>query len=92
MFRVLSRYKSPRTFTKISDNLVQMIGEEVIYFESSGCYHNPLSIDPDGGPYLAVGQPIEFKPEKFEIQSFNRVELDQKTQLLTVLMNVKKIE
>jgi len=104
MYKVLSRYKTPRTFTKLSDNLVKMVGEDVLTYEvsyrdNSDC---PMNfnldedkmlighIDPDGGPLLAIGSEIKFPNEHFRVTSFNKIDLDDKSKLLTILMNVKK--
>jgi hypothetical protein len=105
MYKVLSRYKSPRTFYRLSDTLIKMVGEdvqtyEISYRDNSDC---PMSkfildedkllighIDPDGGPLLAIGSKISFPAEHYSVTSFNKIELDDTTKILTVLMNVKK--
>jgi len=53
-----SRYHTLREYTVISPDRIEVICHDVLYCSFGGSPTYITSIDPDGGPYLSIGQII----------------------------------
>ena len=53
-----SRYQTLREYTVITPHQIEIICHDVLYCSFGGHPDHMTSIDPDGGPYLSIGQMI----------------------------------
>ena len=80
-----------RQFKFLNENLVELKCFDVVYCNMNGSIDNPISVDPDGGPYIEIGQILTFGNNKFVIEKIRSYNHDNSESLLTVLFDVKRI-
>lgn len=82
MFRILKRQISnthkfnTRQWIKIKDkNLVKLRCVDVLYLHLLGDEEKPpIGIDPEGGPFISVGQHIEIDNKNYRIEEISSIE------------------
>ena len=80
-----------RQFKLLNENLVELKCFDTVYCNMNGSIDNPISVDPDGGPYIKIGQILTFGNNKFVIEKIKSYNHDNLQSLLTVLFDVKRI-
>ena len=92
MLRTLSRYNTPRIFTKLTDNIIEFQALETLYYTGTGDNFNDLdAIDTDGGPYIGKGQKITIDKEQFVVEKFTNIIYDKDREYFQALIHVKKV-
>ena len=86
-----SRSDTERQFKLLNDELVELKCFETVYCNMNGIIDNPFSVDPDGGPYVEVGQILTFGNKRFIIKKIKSYNHDELESLLTVLFDVEKM-
>lgn len=79
-----SRYDTLREYTVIAPDQMEVICHDVLYCSFGGSPTYITSIDPDGGPYLSIGQIIRSYQIK-KIVSYHQPWKGQKDKMKIVL-------
>jgi hypothetical protein len=103
MLKIISRYKTLRTFEKLSNNIIQFNAYDTIYntvsykeldsFEYGKIENdnNIISVDPDGGPIVYIGYKIKLdNDEIYKVKSFKNINYDKEKKYLNVKLRVIK--
>ncbi|KAJ3078047.1 hypothetical protein HK102_004782 [Quaeritorhiza haematococci] len=72
--RLYNRYGYRLEWDLVSDNQLVLKVHGALYYRVIGSRSNPLAVDPDGGPYLEVGQLIHLQ-ETFKITKILNVDI-----------------
>ena len=83
-----SRYHTLREYTVIAPDRIEVICHDVLYCSFGGSPTYITSIDPDGGPYLSIGQIIRSYQIK-RIVSYHQPWKGKKDRMKIVLEVVK---
>ena len=103
MLKIISRYKTLRTFEKLSNNIIQFNAYDTLYNtvsykepDSFDCGkiendNNIISVDPNGGPIVYIGYKIKLdNDEIYKVKSFKNINYDKEKKYLNVKLHVIK--
>jgi hypothetical protein len=59
---------SLRDWKIINENSIKLRCYDTLYAHTIGDENKPFAVDPEGGPFISIGQEIEINGKKFEIE------------------------
>ena len=92
MLTLNSRYGTKRVFKIITEDTVEFIAYETLYYTGTGNREDLYAIDPDGGPFIQKGSNISLDTGNYTVVKFENIEFDEEKEVLKVLIKVKKEE
>ncbi len=79
---------SIRDWKIFNENLLKLRCYDTLYAHTLGDENKPFAVDPEGGPFINVGQEVEVNGQKFEIEEILSI---NNIKVLDITFKVKPI-
>lgn len=78
-----------REWQEIDKNTLKLRCYDALYVHTLGDENNPIAIDPDGGPFIKVGQNINVNENNYEI---TKILSTKNIKVVDITFNVKPLD
>jgi len=89
IFFNLERRNSVREWKEIDKNTLKLRCYDCLYVHTLGDENKPIGIDPDGGPFIKVGQTVNVNGNKYEISEIGST---KNIEVIDINFKVKPLE
>lgn len=91
MQTTFSRYNEKREWKLLDNNIIEFIAYNVVYCNVTGQPYDIKSIDPDGGPFIGIGDTISIGDNKYKVLQIVKYIHDVDDDILTVYFYIVEI-
>lgn len=92
MIRISSRYNQARILETLPHNKLRLRAYNVASWSCEGKHPKILTVDLDGGPYMAINQIWKIDDKRYRILSFDSIEAMTTPEELYITMGAECIE